>query len=170
VRAPHPTVLAQALEQTARILRTHGTQAQRMATLLAARGYPTSTLGNGTRSSDTTTSTERAIGLAGPDGPLTPPDPGWIGVDDKLANEGRALLRAAINHASLVTRILAHASDDDPLPAGIGYCQHPECDHLCDPRKNPDDRLRSNYCPMHHKRWVRLGKPSRGEFERWQVA
>jgi hypothetical protein len=43
---------------------------------------------------------------------------------------------------------------------GVGYCAG--CDHLC--TGVGDDRIRSNFCPTHYKRWLRAGKPPRSDF------
>lgn len=33
-----------------------------------------------------------------------------------------------------------------------------------------EDRLKSGYCPRHHQRWIRAGRPDRGRFETQQKA
>lgn len=163
---PTPAVIAAQLERTARNLRTNGTQAGRWATLLAARGYPTATIGNGTRTTATATSVERAVGLAGPDGPLTPPDPQWTDIDAILARLLRLLFWTAVRADTLVDRILAHATTDDPIPGGTGPCALRTCEHFCNPRKKPSDRLRRGLCPSHYNRWLEAGQPDLATFAR----
>jgi len=162
---PAPTVIANQLEALAKQLRVNGDQAKLWATVLAARGYPSATLGNGARSSDTTTTVERAVGLSGDTGPLTPPDGPWNGVDGDLARYLRLLWLTASQVDVLMVRLLAHASDDDPIPPGTGPCTYKGCEHFCNPRKNPNDRIKRGYCPAHFLRWWRLGQPDRTQFE-----
>jgi hypothetical protein len=83
----------------------------------------------------------------------------WNGVDGELDRYLALLTHTASHVASLLTRLLAHASDDDPIPAGTGPCALRTCEHFCNPRRNPDDRLRRGLCPADYKRWARLGRP-----------
>lgn len=155
MRAPHPSVIANLLTQTAQQLRDQGEQARRMATVLAARGYPTATLGNGSRSSDTTTSTERAA---------LDPNP-WANVDDDLTRLERHLWHTALTYQTVATRILAHASDDDPIPAGTGSCAR--CTKFCRPDDTrPENRIKAGLCPRCYQTWVRQGRPDRSTFLR----
>ncbi len=140
----HPDVLADHLETVARHLRTGGTQAIQAAHTLAARGYPSSTLGTGPRSTSDTTSTERAA---------LDPDP-WAGIDDTLAHLVRRAWKATLDLDSLVVRLLAHASDDDPIPAGRGHCQ--ACETFCI-GDGQNDRLRDGFC-----------HPCRSAWDRWR--
>jgi hypothetical protein len=167
---PAPTIIASQLEALAKQLRANGDQAKLWALILSARGYPSATLGSGARSSDTTTSTERAVGLSGDDGPLTPPDAAWNGVDGELDRYLALLTHTASHVASLLTRLLAHASDDDPIPAGTGPCALRTCEHFCVPRKKPSDRLRRGLCPSHYNQWLLLGKPDLIGFGRMLAA
>lgn len=139
---PHPDVLADHLENVARHLRVGGTQALEAARLLAARGYPSSTLGTGARSSSDSTSTERAALDPGP----------WAGIDDELAHAIRAAWKATLELDSYVARLLAHASDDDPIPAGRGHCQ--ACEAFCK-GDGENDRLRSGFCHACSMAWAR---------------
>jgi len=168
VTAHHPavTVIANQLEALAKQLRVNGDQAKLWANILSARGYPTATLGSGARSSDTTTSTERAVGLSGDTGPLTPPDAAWNGVDGELARYLRLLWLTASQVDVLMVRLLAHASDDDPIPGGTGPCAIRHCEHFCNPRKDDNDHLRRGLCPTHYKRWTRVGRPDLTTLER----
>lgn len=143
------------------------------AEILAARGFPSGTLGAGARSSDTTSSTERAIGLAaGETTPLVPPDPSFVGIDEKLARHMRLIWAAVTEAAGLVGVVNSHAPDDDPIPAGTGHCEC--CEKFCRPdgSKDPDNRLRSGLCPACHQAWLRWrrDKPEamRPDFIRWR--
>jgi hypothetical protein len=158
MNTPTPTVLARNLRQLADRLDDEGDKAVRRAAVLAARGWPVSVNGSeGGRSSDPTSSTERAALNPGP----------FDGIDyrmrTQLSNLGVSVI---LLHASL-DLVMAHASDDDPIPAGTGSCQVVGCDHICNPRKNPNDRLKAGYCPKHWRRWLRQGRPDRGWFERY---
>jgi len=165
VHHPAPAIIAGQLEALAKQLRVNGDQAKLWATVLAARGYPTATLGSGARSSDTTTTVERAVGLSGDTGALTPPDGPWNGVDADLAWSMRLVWLTSTQLDVLMARLLAHASDDDPIPAGTGPCTFKGCEHFCNPRKNPNDRIKRGYCPSHYWRWWHLGRPDRAVFE-----
>jgi hypothetical protein len=142
------------------------------AEILASRGLPSGTLGTGARSSDPTSSTERAVGLVGAssDG-LTPPDPQFVGIDERLAKHMRIIWHAVTEATGLVGLIKSHASDDDPIPAGTGYCVADET--FCRPDdKHPDNRLRSGLCPACHQSWLRwrVRNPhnTRADFIRWR--
>lgn len=149
-RHPTPRVLASYLHGVADRIADHGDTTIDQAAVLAARGWPTSTLGSGGgRSADETTSTERAALDPGP----------YDGLDDRLALVLRRLWDDAIRADETIDHVLSHASDDDPVPPGTGPCKLPTCEHLCQPRRNPDDRIKAGYCPTHYRRWLRLGKP-----------
>lgn len=153
---PAPSVLADQLEALARTIRANGNRPRVMASLLASRGYPTATLGNGAPSSDPTSSTERAA-----------LDPGyWVDIDVNLARAERLLWSTGVLVATYHSQILAQASDDDPIPAGTGPCILREiCEHICNPRKRPSDRLRRGLCPSHYNRWIYYGQPDLTTFK-----
>jgi hypothetical protein len=166
VNHPPLTQLAQHLRDLAKLLDTNAghnrTSAQVgkcscvecKAWLLGsgARGYPSSTLGDGTgtRTSDTTSSTERAAGI------LTDhPDP-WAHIDMELRTRLHALWRSGLRVAATIDQIVAHAPDDDPLPAGTGPCTIRTCETVCRPdAKRPDNRLRAGLCPACRDAWTR---------------
>lgn len=150
-----PSVLADYLETVAARLRARGDAAIDMAGLLAARGYPTGGNG-GARSSDPTSSTERAAGLAGDDGDATP-DTRWVNVPAELAHDMRQLWYHATRVDGTISRVLGHASTDDQTPAGTGLCYlHRLCEESCRPtKKNPDNRLRNGLGPRCHSAWMR---------------
>jgi hypothetical protein len=158
INHPRPAVLARNLRQLADRLDDEGDRAIRQAPILAARGWPTSVNGSeGGRSSDPTSSTERAALKPGP----------FDDIDNRIARQLCYLWAGILHlHASLDT-VMAHASDHDPVPPGTGPCAVDGCHHICQPRKNPNDRLRAGYCPKHHKRWLRLGRPDRSWYERF---
>jgi hypothetical protein len=142
-----PTVLADYLERVATMLRDRGDTAIDMAALLASRGYPGST-GSGSRSSDTTSSTERA-GTT---------DPGqWAHVPAELAHDMRQLWYHATRVDGTMSRVLGHATTDDQTPAGTGLCYlHRLCEECCRPTlKDPDNRLRNGLGPACHQAWMR---------------
>lgn len=144
IRHPSPARVATYLRQVAGQLDTNGDNAIARARSLAERGYPAATIGNGARSSDPTSSTERAA--LNPDG--------WADIDDTLARALRRLWADTTVVEGLLDRVLAHASDDDPTPAGQGPCGC-GCGHVCRPTKKPDDRLRSGFAPACYRRWLR---------------
>jgi hypothetical protein len=158
MNTPTPLVLARSLRQLADRLDDEGERAMRRAPILAARGWPVSVNGSeGGRSSDPTSSTERAALNPGP----------FDGIDYRMRTQlSNLAVSIVLLHASLDT-VLTHASDDDPIPAGTGPCRVERCDHICNPRKNPNDRLKAGYCPKHWRRWLRMGRPDRGWFERY---
>lgn len=142
------------------------------AEILAARGFPTGTLGSGARSSDTTSSTERAVGLGGGGEVLSPPDPVFVGIDQKLAKHMRLIWAAVTEASGLVGVVNSHAPDDDPIPAGTGHCEC--CERFCRPdgAKDPDNRLRGGFCPACWRSWLRWRTRSpdalRTDFMRWR--
>jgi hypothetical protein len=88
-------------------------------------------------------------------------------IDGRLREHMRLCWYMAVKiHANLDV-IMSHAPDDDEIPPGTGPCAVEGCDHVCNPRKKADDRLRAGFCPRHYKRWCRLGKPDRGWFIRY---
>jgi len=158
---PRPETIARLMRKLADRMDDQGDKVVRRAPILAARGWPTSTNGaEGGRSSDATSSTERSALNPGP----------FDGVDERLRNQLRVAFWVSMEIHASFDLIMAHASDDDPVPAGTGPCQVVGCDHVCNPRKNPNDRLRSGYCRRHYNRWIRLGRPDRGLFERFTEA
>jgi len=158
IRHPAPSVLAKNLRQVADRLDDQGNRAIRQAIVLAARGWPATTNGiDGGRTADPTSSTERAALNPGP----------YDDIDNRLARQLQAAWHCCLELHASIDMILAHANDDDPIPPGTGICAVEGCDHVCNPRKKPDDRLRSGYCPKHYKRWVRLGRPERGSYIRF---
>lgn len=164
IRHPSPKQLAKHLSQAKKLLDDKGGLALDRAELLASRGYPSSTNGNGSRSSDPTSSTERAVGLSGDDGDASPPDREWIGFDDRLRNRMQAVEQALLDLEGDIAKALAHDNDADPLPPGTGYCAC-GCEHYCSPKQNGDeDRLKNLLAPKCHRAFLRwrqtIGNPS----------
>lgn len=126
-----------------------GHRAEDLAALLAARGWATGTLGDGgSRSSDTTSSTERTVvagkGQAGR----------WDQIDLRYAQALVELERAAERFENLHTTVMAHASDQDEVPSGTGECR--ACSMLCRPTESrPGFRLRQGLCPTCYRAWRR---------------
>lgn len=164
---PSPKQLAAYLHRLADKLDKHGGRALEMAEVLAARGYPASTAGSGSRSSDTTSSTERAATVGAPEKPADgePWRPGeWDDADLRLAAELHRTWVAALDVEAGLDTILDHASTADQLPPGTGYCtcggDDPKapswCGTFCAPRQNgPSDRLKSGLAPKCWMRFVR---------------
>jgi len=130
----------------------------------AARGYPSSTIGDGgSRGSDTTSSTERAA--------LANPIFAALGSNFEVALGALGVQLTIVENLTLT--VLAHASDDDPIPAGQGPCVVPTCDHVCNPRKNWDDRRRAGLCPACHQSLLRYQRRNPGhdrqQFVAWRT-
>jgi hypothetical protein len=139
------------------------------AELLAARGWPSSTLGSGSRSSDTTSSTERAAGVDSPS--RHPRLPQFADLDVTLAAQLRALGQGSDALIGLVATLRSHASDEDPTPAGTGNCG--ACERFCRPTADrPDNRLTVGYCPTCSVAWYRWRAKNpgcqRSDFTTWQ--
>jgi hypothetical protein len=154
---PTPKDLAARLRMAAAMLDAQGKHAVRLAPELAARGYPSSTLGDGgARGTTPGSSVERAALNADP-------TRRFVAVDVRLYAQFRTLWMLCNALESTVAAIVVHASDEDPLPAGSGACQC--CDRMCRPDAKPGDRLRAGYCPACYEAWRRLGQPDRVAFE-----
>jgi len=83
----------------------------------------------------------------------------WAGIDEHLARAERLLWSTASLVERYHAQLMACAPDDDPIPAGTGPCVLKLCEHFCNPRKNPNDRLKRGLCPTHYKLWQRSGNP-----------
>lgn len=169
--APSPKQLAAYLRRLADKLDTNGGRALEMAGVLAARGFPASTSGNGARSSDTTSSTERAALLAAPKDRGGPWRPGeWEDADRRLATNLRTLHTTALTVEAGIDTVLRHASTADQLPAGTGYCTcGGDCaldrkgPTFCAPRQNgPSDRLKVGLAPNCYRRFLRWQESNPG--------
>lgn len=114
-----------------------------------ARGYPHGTLGDGTgaRSSDSTSSTERAAGIVHQ---LS----SWANIDTELTKALQTWWHTGLIVQTIIDRITTHAPDDDPLPAGTGPCTIRTCETVCRPdNRRPDNRLRAGLCPACWTSW-----------------
>lgn len=139
------------LRATIAALENHGAQAERMAPLLAARGWPTTTLGDGgSRGTSELTSTEAAASHRDR----------WADADEKLARfylQTHILVSAG---QQLIADLTAHAiADDDHEPgmvrttkAGAGWCIG--CGRWV--TGAPDDRLRGGACNACAMAWTRF--------------
>lgn len=97
------------LTRTEEILRDTGPTALRLAPELAARGWSSGTLGEGGSGADTTTSVERDVLRR-----LEYPNASeWDDIDLTLLTQLRQLEHAARTVQNTITRIAAHASDED---------------------------------------------------------
>jgi hypothetical protein len=150
---PEPYAIAKALRDAATRLEESGLDAIDMVSILAARGYSASTLGDGgSRGSDSTSSTERH---ATQDGGSR-----WFNADREYAQLLRTVWLDAQAVISTIDEILRHAQDIDPTPAGTGSCM--ACDRFCRPDKDkPGNRLVSGLCPTDYRAWARAGRPLR---------
>lgn len=144
---PPPHDIADQLEALAKTIRKHATRAIDLAHQLASRGYPAGTLGDGgSRSSDTTSSTERN---GNPDLPSY-----WHGVDGRYAQALHDLHNLTGRANRLTLELVAHADDIDPTPAGTGACR--ACNRVCRPdAQRPGNRLVAGLCPTCYKAWQR---------------
>lgn len=145
---PSPHDIAQALRDAAKALDTSGQQAITMAAVLAARGYSVATLGDGgSRGSDQTSSTERAVPAVTELG-----DTRWHLADHYYAQLLRTAWRTAGKIEAHTHELLRHADDQDPTPAGTGECS--ACARFCRPTKaRPSFRLRTGLCPSCFGAW-----------------
>lgn len=169
-RHPTPQVLARQLRHLADTLEHNGTAAIRAASILAARGYPAGTLGDGGASNGA--SILVVDEETGPDGELVPctsteaaalNHDRWNDADRRLARLLRLVWSTSVQTESLAADLLAHAQDVDELPAGTGSCE--ACTKVCRPTvKNPDNRLRSGLCDACRKHWARSGITDRGDW------
>jgi len=127
----------------------------------AAQGYPSHTLGDGgSRGSDTTSSTERAA--------LATPIFAALGSNFEIALGALGIQLAIVEN--LTATVMAHASDDDPIPAGQGPCVVSTCDHVCNPRKNQDDVRRKGLCPACHQSMLRYLRRNTGHTRQQFIA
>ena|GEM_PF-3621290 len=163
IHHPAPSVLAKNLRQLADRLDDIGTHKPACcrcircrAQTLAARGWPATTNGtDGGRSSDPTTSTERAALNPGP----------YDDIDNRLAQQLQAAWHCCLELHASIDMILAHANDDDPVPAGTGRCLR--CDKFVRPDgKHPHNRIQAGWCPACYRKWARDGRPDRSWFIR----
>lgn len=169
---PAPKELARQLRDLATLLDHNGHHALELADALAARGYPSATGGNGSRTSSNSTSVERAAGThsdSEEDDNKPTRRPGrWANANTDLA--------AILDHLTTATRLtdtyiadlFDHASDEDWLPAGTGNCAC--CGNFVRPDyKRPNNRIVSGYCPACHQAWIRWRRthyPERAAYER----
>lgn len=169
-RHPKPKVMVGTLRDFATQLGREGEQAILRASVYATRGLKATHSDGARANGNEETVTERAAGLAGDDEhshgvTLTPPDPRLIGVDHRLADALHRIWKGVLDAQSELALIQAHASDEDPLPAGTGPCRR--CDTFCRPTaKRPNFRIMSGYCPTCHRAWHRAGRPDKTQFDR----
>ncbi len=156
---PTPRDLAASLRNAADELAKGGDDALNRASHLAARGFAAGTIGDGgARSSDTTSSVERAAGIT--QNVKTFNDirlPEYADLDFHLAQALRELNRYQSWVRVLVANINHHASDIDPIPVGQGECM--ACGATCR-KAHEEDRLRAGFCPTCYQAWSRAGRPS----------
>lgn len=169
---PTPGVIAAHLRNVANLLADHGRLAIDLADVLASRGLPANTLGDGSRTSADSTSTERAAGLAGDPDDNTTRTTRWDDIDVRLARLLHLIWKVGLDVEGTIGDIVARADDLDALPAGSGHCV--ACGNFIRPdHKHPDRRIRSGYCPSCHSAWIRWRQrnhPDRAAFVRWRRA
>jgi len=156
IRHPAPPVLAKNLRQLADRLDDQGNRAIRQAQILAARGWPSSTNGtDGGRSSDPTTSTERAALNPGP----------YDDIDNRLAQQLSLAWHCCLELHASIDMILAHANDDDPISPLVGVCDR--CGLICK-GSGSSNRLHGSglchACNEAWRRWQRKNQGTRNDF------
>lgn len=172
---PTPKDIAVRLHAVANMLHANGGHAEELADALAARGYPASTGGTGSRSASNTTSVERTAGFndnEDDETPITRKPNRWAHADVELDRLLELLDRAARATEKFIDDLFDHASDEDWLPAGSGNCLC--CTNFVRPDyKHPNRRLRSGYCPACHQAWLRWRQhnyPDRAKYVHWRRA
>lgn len=142
---PEPSSIADALEAAAKAIRSSGLRAIDMASVLAARGYSSVTMGDGgSRSSDTTSRTERLGSDEQTDR--------WDAADAAYAALLRSSWLMGLKVKAQTDELIRHASDIDPTPAGTGECR--ACARFVRRTKDrPSYRLRSGLCPSCFGAW-----------------
>lgn len=155
VRHPKLNVIAKQLRHLADTLDDEGPRAIDRAAVLSTRGFPASASGASVTfagGGSTSSSTERAAGLVGDDGPATPPK--YAGLDERLAKLLRVVYVTCVQIEETVGRVNSHADDSDPVPAGTGPCI--ACGLFCRPTKDrPSFRRRERLCPADYTAWRR---------------
>lgn len=145
---PEPAVIADALEEAAKEIRSKMLRAKDMASVLAAKGYSAQTLGDGgSRGSDTTSSTERHSAR----------HERWEAADYAYAQMLRTAWLSAHRATAQTRELLRHADDVDPTPAGQGECR--ACARFV--RRDPNrssDRIISGLCQTCYRAWHRYMK------------
>lgn len=159
-RAPTTAQLVIQLKALTRALEERGAQAEQLAPLLAARGWPTSSGAAGNRGGNAElTSVEAAADT----------DPGtWRDIDTKLRWWITTTFALADLGQQMLTTIAARAAADDEHDgratgqAGTGTCL--ACDRWVPGTEH--DRLRAGFCDTCRKAWERSGRPDRAAFIR----
>lgn len=165
--APHPAKLARQLRQLAQALDDHGERAVELASVLAARGFPASTLGApGGRGTAELTSTEAAADRRDPFANVDRDLDRWLDLAFRVTAHGQDLITRITTHAGLDTEHQGRATGS----AGAGHC-------LACERWVPgthDDRLRAGFCNACRVSWQgwRNRNPfgDRQAFIRWRQA
>lgn len=156
VAAPSPKELAVQLRSLASALDQHGHRALELAPLLAARGWPTTTMPSGSRGNSELTSVEAAADN---------PNVDWDNVDQKLDAALHRCWVDILDVRTLITNITSHAGADDRKTnqqPGSGDCL------VCSKYVpgTAEDRLRAGYCNACRMAWVRADRPDRVMFQR----
>lgn len=154
--APSPRVLADRLEVVVKTLRAHGNRAVQVAPIYATEGVPAARYDRGPRSSDVATPTERAA--------LNPHPNPYEGIDVRLEGCISTLWTVAGITEATIQALVAHAGDDDQLPAGSGTCEC--CGRVVRSDLKEGDRLKAGYCEACYRAWDRAGRPDRFEWVR----
>lgn len=141
------------------------------AELLAARGWPPGTLGSGSRSADTTSSTERAAGVNSDTTELVRDE--YAILHEDLAKHLRLIWSSAGRLVHLIGTVRSQAPTDDPVPVGTGHCV--ACTRFCRPdARRPDNRLKAGLCPACWASWMRWRRTHpagiRSDFITWRKA
>lgn len=161
--APPPRELASTLRNVADILDRHGDRALELAPLLAARGWPASTMGNGSRGDSGYTSVESAVVAPGKlDTPDITPNLNWNDVDVHVNQTAHQVWVLGLALRTMVIRIIDHAPTVEQNRKTGGDCF--ACDRVV--AGTHVDRLRAGYCNACRMAWERAGRPDRVQFQR----
>lgn len=149
-KIPTRPVLIAELRGFIKLLESTGAQAERMAPLLASRGFPTGTLGDGgSRGNSEHTSTERAAAHRDE----------WADADEKLARLYVELFALTGAGAQFITSLASRAASDEQHEGeGLartgtngGWCM--ACARWVP--GTADDRIRSGFCNACRMAWNR---------------
>lgn len=150
---PRPATIGIYLQDIGKLLRdeishernkTHCRCIDCTAERLALIGWPVSTTGDGRGSNDI----EKLNGVEAAATMVHP----YEGIDLEVRKVRRMLWLAARMTEDIYQKVRKHESDTEKA-AGLGNCEI--CERFCNPRKNPNDRLRGSWCPACVSAWRR---------------
>lgn len=150
--ASHPPMrtLANDLRDLADQLDAEGEDAEGMASLLASRGWGSSTLGDGRRGKAALTTPEAEAAKVWPQ---RQNGTRWFGADVVYSQFLADVARAVSRTRSYTADLMSHASDEDRTVTGSGECR--ACARFCDPGRKAGNRLVKSMCPTCYRAWRR---------------